>query len=126
MGYFYKDLESVIGTDLTYQAICNPIAVGDLTNNPCPNGNPGVLVDKITWSNLPGGSIQGVELALQHASPSRSVAVTPKNAECFRNGAAGRALAKMSDVFVSLDVSRNSQPLSLDSKMSCSMLMLTR
>ncbi|MAI77652.1 MAG: hypothetical protein CL917_01780 [Deltaproteobacteria bacterium] len=66
VGYFYKDLESVIGTDLTYQAICNPIAVGDLTNNPCPNGNPGVLVDKITWSNLPGGSIQGVELALQH------------------------------------------------------------
>ena len=70
VGYFYKNLNRVIGTEFKSRtapdAPCNPIAVGDLTNPPCPNGLPGVRVDEISWVNLPGGQIQGVEIAFQH------------------------------------------------------------
>jgi len=78
LGYFYKNLESVIGTDFQflnqlpppagaakYEVICNPIAIGSGDNPPCPDG-PGVVANQSRWVNLPGGEIQGVELAFQH------------------------------------------------------------
>ena len=70
-GYFYKNLSRPVGTEFTYGAICNPLRVGDRAENcgiPQPEGPDieGRLVDKIEWQNLPGGQIQGVELAFQH------------------------------------------------------------
>ncbi|MGB2271605.1 MAG: TonB-dependent receptor [Pseudomonadales bacterium] len=68
LGYYYKDLESVIGSELRYLAICNPRAVGDLSNAPCitADGLPGVRVNRISPVNLSGGEIQGFEIGLQH------------------------------------------------------------
>lgn len=67
-GYFYKDLDSVIGTELRYNAICNTqISVQDQEDIPCQNGDlNGVLVNRNSPVNLPGGKIQGVEIAFQH------------------------------------------------------------
>ncbi|MGB0621346.1 MAG: TonB-dependent receptor [Myxococcota bacterium] len=65
VGYFFKDLDEVIGNEVRLDAICNPIAVGDFTPPLCLGGaRP--LVDEIRWVNLKGGEIQGVEVAIQH------------------------------------------------------------
>jgi TonB-dependent receptor len=66
VGYFYKDLEDTIGTETLFDNFCNPIAVGDLSGPACADGAPGVRVDTINWVNLPGGTIKGFEVALQH------------------------------------------------------------
>lgn len=64
-GYFYKDLDDVIGNEVRRDAICNPIAVGDVIGPTCLDGTR-PLVDRIDWVNLDGGQIQGVEVAFQH------------------------------------------------------------
>lgn len=68
LGYYYKDLKSVIGSDLRFESICNPRVVGSpLENPPCTvNGVDGRLVNRISPVNLEGGRIQGFEVALQH------------------------------------------------------------
>lgn len=68
LGYYLKDLDSVIGTELRFESICNPRAVGDLDNVPCTtqDGLDGVLVNRISPVNLSGGEIQGFEIAFQH------------------------------------------------------------
>ena len=65
-GYFYKSLNRPIGTEFTYNAICNPLRVGDRPENCTVDGQRGRRVDKLEWKNLPGGQIQGLELAFQH------------------------------------------------------------
>ena len=57
IGYFYKDLDSVIGQRLRRNAICNPLADIAATAN-CAGGT-GVFVNEVTWVNQPGGRIQG-------------------------------------------------------------------
>ena len=68
LGYYLKDLKSVIGSELRFESICNPRAVGDLDNVPCStqDGLDGVLVNRNSPVNLPGGQIQGFEVAFQH------------------------------------------------------------
>lgn len=69
VGYFYKDIEDTIGTESETDAICNPIAISDSALNCGDDGSggfAGVLVDTIKWVNLPGGKIEGFEVALQH------------------------------------------------------------
>ncbi len=63
IGYFYKKLDQVIGQENT-GSICNPIAVGVSNPGSCPLG--GAFVNEVSWVNLPGGEIQGVEIAFQH------------------------------------------------------------
>jgi TonB-dependent receptor len=73
LGYYYKDLESVIGKETIFNGICNPRAVDgnagdpDLAKPTCTvGGQEGVLVNRISPVNLAGGTIEGLELAFQH------------------------------------------------------------
>ena len=70
LGYYYKDLESVIGKETIFNGICNPRAVDgnagdpDLARPTCTiGGQEGVLVNRISPVNLAGGTI---ELSLIH------------------------------------------------------------
>ncbi len=68
VGLFHKELESVIGQARDGQ-ICSPIAVSDNPLNCATSGageNNGTNVPKQVFTNLPGGKIQGTELAFQH------------------------------------------------------------
>ncbi len=73
LGYFYKDLESVIGKEIVPGGICNPRAVDanagdpDLARPTCVvDGFDGTIVTRISPVNLPGGNIEGLELSYQH------------------------------------------------------------
>ena len=73
LGVYYKDLDSVIGKQTIFSGICNPRAVDANAGNPdlalptcMVGGEDGVLVNRISPVNLPGGEIEGVELAFQH------------------------------------------------------------
>lgn len=73
LGYFYKDLESVIGKETVPGGICNPRAIDanagdpDLARPTCVvDGFDGTIVTRISPVNLPGGTIEGLELSYQH------------------------------------------------------------
>lgn len=73
LGYFYKDLESVIGKETVPGGICNPRAVDANAGDPelarptcVVDGFDGVIVTRISPVNLPGGTIEGLELSFQH------------------------------------------------------------
>ena len=73
LGYYYKDLDSVIGKLTIFNGICNPRAVDgnagdpDLARPTCiVGGQEGVLVNRISPVNFAGGIIEGLELAFQH------------------------------------------------------------
>lgn len=71
VGYFFKKFDQTIGTILLGRNICNPIVAGNTSGfGACDPVMgvvpPGVKVDEIRWRNLPGGTIQGAEVAIQH------------------------------------------------------------
>ena len=73
LGYYYKDLESVIGKETVPGGICNPRAVDANAGDPelarptcVVDGFDGVIVTRISPVNLPGGTIEGLELSFQH------------------------------------------------------------
>ena len=73
LGLYRKNLDGVIGRETIFGGICNPRAVDpnagdpDLARPICEFGSdPGVIVNRISPVNLPGGTIQGVEFAFQH------------------------------------------------------------
>lgn len=73
LGYFYKDLEGVIGKETVPGGICNPRAVDANAGDPelarptcVVDGLDGVIVTRISPVNLPGGTIEGLELSYQH------------------------------------------------------------
>ena len=68
LGYFYKDLDSVIGKVSTPRGICNVNASSSGEATSCNVGGiDGGLVTAVTPTNLPGGTIEGFEIALQHS-----------------------------------------------------------
>lgn len=68
LGYFYKDLDSVIGKVSTLRGICNVNASTYGPETECNVGGiDGGLVTAVTPTNLPGGTIEGFEIALQHS-----------------------------------------------------------
>ncbi len=68
LGYFYKDLDSVIGKVSTPRGICNVNASSSGEATSCSVGGiDGGLVTAVTPTNLPGGTIEGFEIALQHS-----------------------------------------------------------
>lgn len=58
-GVFFKDIDGTIGTETAFDAIFNPNATG-------ADGSQGSFVDVIRPTNVKGGEIKGVEVALQH------------------------------------------------------------
>ena len=73
LGFYHKDLDSVIGRETIFNGICNPRAVdanaddSALALPTCTTGaESGVLVNRISPLNLPGGEIEGLEVAFQH------------------------------------------------------------
>ena len=73
LGYYHKKLESVIGKETRWNSICNPRAedpyadVPELAAMTCTiDGLDGVMVNRISPVNLPGGSIEGLELSFLH------------------------------------------------------------
>lgn len=73
LGYYYKEMESIIGKVTKWNGICNPRAEDPYADDPvlasptCTvDGLDGVLVNRISPVNLPGGSIEGLELSFLH------------------------------------------------------------
>ena len=73
LGYYHKNLESIIGKETKWNGICNPRAEDPYANDPvlasptCTvDGLDGVLVNRISPVNLPGGVIEGLELSFLH------------------------------------------------------------
>jgi TonB-dependent receptor len=73
LGIYHKDLDGVVGRETIFSGICNPRAVDANAGNPdlalpiCTvAGEAGVLVNRISPVNLPGGEIDGIEVAFQH------------------------------------------------------------
>lgn len=72
LGYYYKDLESVISREPLDDPGCNPVAISDAgfdcstTGSGDPADFNGYEVDQIQSINRPGGTIKGFELAIQH------------------------------------------------------------
>ena len=73
LGYYYKDMDSVIGKETIFNGVCNPRAVDGNAGDPnlerptCTVGDQeGILVNRISPVNLAGGIIEGLELAFQH------------------------------------------------------------
>ncbi len=73
LGIYHKDLDGVVGRETIFSGICNPRAVDANAGNPdlalpvCTvAGEAGVLVTRISPVNLPGGEIDGIEVAFQH------------------------------------------------------------
>lgn len=73
LGIYHKDLDGVVGRETIFSGICNPRAVDANAGNPdlalpvCTvAGEAGVLVNRISPVNLPGGKIDGIEVAFQH------------------------------------------------------------
>ena len=73
LGFYHKKLDGVIGRETIYRGVCNPRAVDANANDPtlalptCTiGGEEGVLVNRISPVNLPGGEIDGIEIAFQH------------------------------------------------------------
>ena len=73
LGFYRKELDGVIGRETIYRGVCNPRAVDANANDPilaiptCTvGGEAGILVNRISPVNLPGGDIDGVEIAFQH------------------------------------------------------------
>jgi TonB-dependent receptor len=73
VGFYRKELESVISKQTRWNAICNPRVEDPYADNPdlarttCTvDGLDGVLVNRISPVNLPGGAIEGVELSFLH------------------------------------------------------------
>ena len=73
IGLYHKKLDKVLGTQSVFNGICNPIGVDPNVGDPnlalptcTTNGQDGILVQRISSVNLPGGTIQGFEVALQH------------------------------------------------------------
>lgn len=71
IGFYKKNMKSVINNKLYWQGICNPRIEFD-ANDPahnglrCAFGAPGVKVNKIVPENITGGTINGVELSFLH------------------------------------------------------------
>ena len=73
LGFYHKELDGVIGRETIFRGVCNPRAVDANANDPilaiptCTvGGEAGILVNRISPVNLPGGDIDGVEIAFQH------------------------------------------------------------
>jgi TonB-dependent receptor len=73
LGLYHKELDGVIGRETIFRGVCNPRAVDANANDPilaiptCTvGGEAGILVNRISPVNLPGGEIDGVEIAFQH------------------------------------------------------------
>jgi TonB-dependent receptor len=73
LGFYHKELDGVIGRETIFRGVCNPRAVDANANDPilaiptCTvGGEAGILVNRISPVNLPGGEIDGVEIAFQH------------------------------------------------------------
>ncbi len=73
LGAYHKNLDSVIGRETIFNGICNPRAVDANADDPAlalptctTGGESGVLVNRISPLNLPGGEIEGLEIAFQH------------------------------------------------------------
>ena len=73
LGIYHKDLDGVVGRETIFSGICNPRAVDANAGNPdlalpvcAVAGEAGVLVNRISPVNLPGGEIDGIEVAFQH------------------------------------------------------------
>lgn len=71
LGFYIKDIDDVISTDVRFGGICNPrvdplTASGGFGSCTTSDGLVGTKVNRESPVNLPGGTIKGFELALQH------------------------------------------------------------